>query len=74
MILEPKDLAEYQTDHDLLIRLDQKVSDIGRKLDDTVEKYVTQSEFWPVKVLVYGCTALMLTAIVGALLVLVIKS
>lgn len=35
--------------------------------------FVTQSEFWPVKVLVYGCTGMMLTGVIGALLYLVIK-
>jgi hypothetical protein len=34
---------------------------------------VTQAEFWPVKVLVFGCTGLMLTAVIAALLILVIK-
>jgi len=39
---------------------------------DAKSNYVTQQEFWPVKALVYGCTGLMLTSLVGALLYLVL--
>jgi hypothetical protein len=68
-----KDVAEYQSDHDLLIRVDQRLTDLMTRLEARDKEYVTQAEFWPVKVLVYGCTGLMLTAIVGSLLVLVVK-
>jgi hypothetical protein len=43
------------------------------KLDKIDGQFVTQSEFWPVKVLVYGCAGIMLSSIVGALVYLVIK-
>ncbi len=42
-------------------------------IDEKLDKLVTQTEFWPVKTLVYGITALMLSGVVGALLILVIK-
>jgi hypothetical protein len=70
--MEPRDLNEYQTDHDLLIRVDQRLSDLVKKMDESYEKYVTQAEFWPVKMLVYGCVAIMLSSLICALIYLVI--
>lgn len=69
----PRDIVEYQSDHDLLIRVDQRLSDLVTRLDKRDVEFVTQAEFWPVKMLVYGCTGLMLTGVVGALIVAVIK-
>jgi hypothetical protein len=71
---EPRDLAEYQTDHDLLIRVNTLVETMSNDLKDMKSHFVTQAEFWPVKVLVYGCTGLMLTTVVGSLLYLVIRT
>jgi hypothetical protein len=34
--------------------------------------YVSQDQFWPVKVLVYGATALILTTVIGAIVALVV--
>lgn len=48
----------------------QSIINIDKKLDELV----TKQEFWPVKTLVYGITALMLSGVVGALLVLVFKA
>jgi hypothetical protein len=73
MAENPKDLAEYQSDHDILIDLKRIVIDMRADFKEAKGSYVTQAEFWPVKVLVYGCTGLMLTAVIGALLVLVLK-
>ncbi len=42
-------------------------------IDKKLEELVTQQEFWPVKTLVYGITGLMLSGVIGALLVLVIR-
>jgi hypothetical protein len=72
MTEEPRDFVEYKTDHDLLIRVDQRLDDLIRRFDKQAEQYVTQSEFWPVKMLVYGCAAMMLVAVVGALIYLVV--
>ena len=69
----PRDLVEYQTDHDLLIELRTEMRGLRDDFKDAKLNYVTQAEFWPIKALVYGCTGLMLTGIVGSLLVLVIK-
>jgi hypothetical protein len=70
---EPKELTEYKTDHDVLIELRTLVHYMNKKLDEMSGNFVTQAEFWPVKTLVYGCTGLMLTVLVGALLFLVIQ-
>lgn len=40
-------------------------------IDKKLSELVTQQEFWPVKTLVYGITGLMLSAVVGALLMLI---
>lgn len=69
---EPKEFAEYKTDHDLLIELRTLILVMQKQLDQMTGNLVTQQEFWPVKMLVYGCTSLMLTALVGALLFLVL--
>lgn len=44
-----------------------------KNIDTKLEQLVTKEAFWPVKTLVYGITALMLSGIVGALLMLVIR-
>lgn len=67
------ELAQYQTDHDLLIELRTEMRGLREDFKDAKAQYVTQAEFWPVRMLVYGCTGLILTAVVGALIVLVIK-
>jgi hypothetical protein len=70
---EPRDLAECQTDHDLLIRVNTLMETMAVDIKDMKSHFVTQAEFWPTKTLVYGCTGIMLTGIVGALLYLVIN-
>lgn len=70
---EPRELAEYKSDHDLLIELRTLVLIMKQQLDQMTGNFVTQAEFFPVKALVYGCTALMLSAVIGALLYLVIN-
>jgi hypothetical protein len=70
---EPRDLAEYQTDHDLIIELRTLVKVMNEKLDTLTGNFVTRAEFWPVKTLVFGCTGLILTGVVGAFLYLVIQ-
>ncbi len=47
----------------------QSIVSIDAKLD----RLVSKEEFWPVKTLVYGITGLMLSGVIGALLVLVLK-
>jgi hypothetical protein len=47
------------------------VSNINRKLDDD---YITKEEFAPVKALVYGMAAVILTGFIGAVLSFVYKT
>jgi hypothetical protein len=49
---------------------DQSIAEINAKLD---KKYVTQEAFLPIQRVVYGLVALILTGVVTALIVLVIK-
>ena len=70
---ENHDTSNSQSDHDLLIELRTEMRGLREDFKDAKANYVTQAEFWPVKMLVYGCTGLMLSSIVGALLVVVIK-
>jgi len=69
---EPRELVEYKTDHDLLIELRTEMRGLREDFKDAKSQYVTRAEFWPVKMLVYGCTGIMLTSVIGALLYLVI--
>ena len=49
--------------------IQRDIAEINGKLDN---KYVTKSEFEPVRNLVYGMVAIILVAVVGALIALVI--
>jgi hypothetical protein len=71
---EPKELLEYKTDHDLLIELRTEMRGLRDDFKDAKADYITRAEFWPVKSLVYGCTALMLTSLVGAIIYLALKT
>lgn len=51
----------------------QSINQIGIDIKEIKESIVTKEEFTPVKTLVYGMVGLALSAIVGALLMLVIK-
>lgn len=68
---EPQELLEYKSDHDLLIELRTIVLLMTKKLDEMTKGYVTQAEFLPVKMLVYGFVALVLVSFIGALLFIV---
>ena len=61
------------TDHDLLIRIDEKVKIIIDEMDSMKSNYVTKEEFTPVKKLVYGQAAIVLVAVVSALASVIIK-
>lgn len=68
---EPKELLEYKTDHDLLIELRTIVLLMTKKLDEMTKGYVTQAEFLPIKIIVYGFVSLVLASFIGALLFIV---
>lgn len=55
----------------------QKLHDLCEEIDDlkkdNKETYVTKTEFTPIKQLVYGAVAIILTAVLSALVYLVVK-
>lgn len=64
MAEEPRELTEYHNDHDLLIRLNTLVEVLVQDVKKMEKVYVTQEQFWPVRALVYGCVAIMLTGLI----------
>lgn len=64
------------TDIVKLAVLESNMSYIKEKLDDIDKKvssgYVTKDEFEPIKKIVYGLVSLILTAVVGAIVALVV--
>lgn len=75
----PQREPQTWTDHDLLTRIyerqraeNERLDAIDIKLAALDSKYVSQVEFWPVKVIVYGGAGLVLTAVIGALVAMVV--
>jgi hypothetical protein len=71
-------------DESLLARLDERTiglqtslaqiqSDFTQLTEKLDKQYVTNKEFWPVKALVYGAAGSVLTAIIGSILMLVLR-
>jgi len=75
-----KKVGEYQSNNQISVdiavmanqvtNIDFTVKDIQRKLEG---EYVTQSEFEPVRKIVFGLVSLILIAVVGALVTLVVQ-
>lgn len=57
----------------LLSRLDERTAGMARQLEELRQVVVTQPEFKPVKAIVYGLVALVLTGVFGALIALVVQ-
>lgn len=55
-------------DNDLLVRLDERMSNMSNDLAELKERYVTKDEFQPVRAVVFGGVALILVGFMGALL------
>lgn len=58
---------------DMSGRMDKLTDEVDAKLANHGDGYVTKDEFQPVKALAYGFAGLILTAVVIALIVLVVK-
>lgn len=58
---------------DLLGRLDERTAAMARSLEELRAVVVTQPEFKPVKAVVYGLVAIVLTGVFGALIALVVQ-
>lgn len=59
---------------DIVIRLDERTANMARDMSELRAVIVTQPEFKPVKAVVYGLVGIVLTAVVVALVALVIQS
>lgn len=73
-----REYKQLQTAHEDLKRVcDNRIEEIRKTAFDAIkalaDKAVTKEEFTPVKSIVFGVVALMLTTVVGALLVLVVR-
>jgi hypothetical protein len=66
-----RDIAEYQSDHDVLIELRTEMRAVRTDINDWKQNYVTKVEFLPIKILVYGFVGLTMVSFVGALLFIV---
>lgn len=71
----PKNSPEY--DHELLIRLDERTSQIQKQLDALIKStdidFVTKTEFQPIQRAVYAAIGFILTGVIGGLLTLLLK-
>lgn len=56
------------SDRELLVRIDERTGVLAQSAEENRKHYVLQSEFEPVKRIVFGMVTLGLIAIVGALL------
>jgi hypothetical protein len=59
---------------DIVIRLDERTANMARDMAELRQVIVTQPEFKPVKAVVYGLVGIVLTAVIVALVALVIQS
>jgi hypothetical protein len=57
----------------VLARLDERTAGMAKQLDELRAVVVTQPEFKPVKAIVYGLVAIVLTSVFGALVALVVQ-
>ena len=64
-------------DHDLLMRIDERTEKICDSMESWESRlkndYVSQSEFWPIKTIVYGGAGIVLVAVMTAIVALVVK-
>lgn len=58
---------------DIVIRLDERTASMARAMEELRSIIVTQPEFKPVKAVVYGLVAIVLTGVFGALIALVVQ-
>lgn len=64
---------EDNTDRELLIRLDERLKAIESNLLHMRTNYVTQIEFRPIRLIVYGTAGIILTGVMGAIVALVLQ-
>ena len=64
---------ERRTQTGIEVKLEFILKELDEIKAQLEKKYVSQSEFAPVKNIAYGMVGLILTAVVGALLTLILK-
>lgn len=58
---------------ELLARIDERTNFMISEIQDIKKNYITRSEFTPIQKAVYGTVSLLLTAIIIALVALVLR-
>lgn len=69
----PESVTEWRM-QELMARLDERTTAIQAELKELRAVVVTQAEFKPVRMVVYGLIGVMGTAVIGAVLALVVNS
>lgn len=64
--------AIERPDRDLLIRIDERTKQLTFRFEEAKRTFVRKEEFDPVKRLVYGVVGVILTAVITALVALVV--
>ena len=60
----------HDSDHDLLITLNERTKQMADALEEMRSGFVTKEEFAPVRALVFGAVGLVLIAFMGAIVAL----
>lgn len=61
-----------EKDRELLTRLDERTSLIWERMQQYEKQYITRTEFWPVKSIVYGGAAVVMLGVMTAVVGLVV--
>ena len=67
-------MNEHQTDHDLLVSLHTQFIDVKKYIESSPKMFVSRDEFKPVRMIVYGAVAIILTAVATTGIYAIIKS
>lgn len=69
-----EDGEQQRNDHDLLIQIRTQLEIVIGQINGFTNIFVTKEEFRPVKSITYGLVSLMLTSVVVAILMVVVKT
>ena len=68
-----KDAGGQHTDNELLTRIDERTLQLIKDIHELKTNYVTKTEFFPIKNIVYGMVGTILLSVIVALIALVVK-